>query len=158
VLAFLHIIITGFEKKYFTIDVMKRRSIKTMRPNIHYKNFSYSEILTKYIAEQIKNRIRISYKSGQEFAEILFFRPHSKKESGVLYFECHLEASLPWLPRKIRAVCEDRSFWRALSRDVALLIKQINLEIAKFDSLAVDDYYNSLNWKFKHWEYRVYEH
>jgi hypothetical protein len=137
---------------------MKKRSIKTMRQNINYKNFSYSEILTNYITDQIHNKICTSYKSGEEFVEILFFRPHSKKHEGKLYFQCHLEAKLPWLPRKILAVCDDRNFWRALSRALSLLIKQINTEIEKFNNPALSAYYDMLNRRFNYWEYSHYEH
>lgn len=128
-----------------------------MRPNIHYKNFSYSDILTKYISEQIDYKMLKDEKFDQELVEILFFRPHSFKRNKEIYFECHLEAALPWLPERLSASCEDRNFWKALARSLSLLIKEINTEIQKYVDFKKETK-GDFNWILEHWEYGQYEH
>jgi hypothetical protein len=129
-----------------------------MRPNIFYKNFSYSDILTKFISEQLDYKILKTQKFDQELVEIFFFRPHSTLRQNEIIFECHLEAALPWLPQRLSATCQDRRFWQALRRALSLLIKQINTEIQKYKAAKKENDQKDYKWILEHWEYGQYEH
>lgn len=134
-----------------------------MRPNILYKNFSYSDILTKFISEELDFRLDYealkSQKIDEQFVEILFFRPHSFLRNKEIIFECRLEAVLPWRSERISATCQDRRFWQALRRSLSLLIKQMNLEIQKYRAKTREiNGKQDFKWILEHWEYGQYEH
>lgn len=104
-----------------------------MQLKIQYRNFSYSKLLSQFIADLFLMRSVKDPLIDKQLVEILFFRPTSHRaEDGVISFECHLEAKLPWLERRLSAKCSDINFWTALDRTVLLLLKQINSENQKY--------------------------
>jgi len=129
-----------------------------MRPNIFYKKLSYSDILTKFISEQLDDKILQNQKFDKELVEIFFFRPQSNLRNNQIVFTCHLEAALPWLTQRLSATCQDRRFWQALRRALALLITQINTEIQKYKANQKEATNEDYKWILEHWEYGQYEH